>query len=307
MIPKTSGSSWIPIRKRKKSSAAGAYRARACLKPPLRGADGFPAGRIPTLQTEKQENQLAQTTRTPTAQESILILGPDSRFQNTLRQEACSLPAHVVTADDLADLHTRLDTLRQPPAIILIPETQITPSRFEEDLAELRVRTRASRLVPIAYGRAPSGDRRQELRESGIDLALFGRFGRHALRFQVNRALSPWATRAPRGEIRAPQEWRTRTYSSGKAKTVRCYSLSSGGAYFVTPRPWIVGSEISFELPLRGEKRLVDGRILYTHESGGPDRRALPGGMAVEFSSISAGLQDVIRRGVTATQGGLHV
>ncbi len=250
---------------------------------------------------------MSNTTRTATAQESILILGPDSRFQNTLRQEVCSLPSQVVTADDLSDLNSQLGSLRLPPAILMIPETQIVPARFEEDLAELRIRTRALRLVPIAYGRAPSGERRQELREAGIDLALFGRFGRHALRFQVNRALSPWATRAPRGEIRAPQEWRTRTYSSGKAKTVRCYSLSSGGAYFVTPRPWVVGSEIAFELPLRGERRLIDGRILYTHESGGANRRTLPGGMAVEFSSISAGLQDVIRRGVTATQGGLHV
>jgi hypothetical protein len=246
-------------------------------------------------------------TRTPTAQESILILGPESRFQNTLRKEICSLPAHVTTADDLESLAPQIESLRQPPAILMIPETQIDPENFEEEIAELRVRTRSERLVPIAFGRAPSDERRQALREAGVELALFGRFGRHALRFQINRALSPWATRALRGEIRAPQEWRTRTYSSGKAKTVRCYSLSSRGAYFVTPRPWVVGSEVTFELPLRGEKCLIDGRILYTHDSGSKDRRTLPGGMAVAFSEISPGLEDLIRRGVTATQGGLQV
>lgn len=250
---------------------------------------------------------MSKTTRTSLTHESIVVIGPDSRFQNTLRREVASLPAQVFTADDLSDLHSRLDTIRQPPSIIIIPETQIAATGFEEELAELRVRTRSEQLIPIAYGRSPSEGRRQELREAGVDLALFGRFGRHALRFQVNRALSPWATRAPRGEIRAPQEWRTRTYSSGKAKTVRCYSLSSAGAYFVTPRPWVVGSEVAFELPLRGEKQLIGGHILYTHESGDTQRSSLPGGMAVAFSEISPSLEDLIRRGVTATQGGLHV
>ena len=180
---------------------------------------------------------MSKTTRTSLTHESIVVIGPDSRFQNTLRQEVASLPAQVTTANDLADLYGQLETIRQPPSIILIPETQIGATGFEEDLAELRVRVCSEKLVPIAYGRAPSNERRQELREAGIDLALFGRFGRHALRFQINRALSPWATRAPRGAIRAPQEWRTRTYSSGQAKTARCYSLSTAGAYFVTPRP----------------------------------------------------------------------
>ncbi|MFK7896101.1 MAG: hypothetical protein AB8G23_09715 [Myxococcota bacterium] len=246
-------------------------------------------------------------TRNPTVQESILILGPESRFQSTLRNEVAALPAQVITASDLEDVVAQTACLRQPPSILMIPEAQIDPERIEEKLGELRIRTRAERLVPIAFGRAPSEERRQALREAGIDLALFGRFGRHALRFQINRALSPWARQAPRGELRAPQEWRTRTFSSGKKKTVRCYSLSSRGAYFVTPRPWIVGSEVAFELPLRDERRLIDGRILYTHESGGGDRRTLPGGMAVAFTSMPRDLKDLIQRGVTATQVGLQV
>lgn len=247
------------------------------------------------------------TTQQPLSKSPILLIGPDSQIQRALVQELHALPTATLTALDFEEANALRGGPGRPPSILLLPEEEVQPQEFEERLAELRIRTGSPRLVPIAFGQTPSGPRRWALRDAGIHLALFGRFGRHALRFQINRALSPWVTRRPRGDLRAPQEWRTRTFSSGKEKPVRCYSLSSGGAYFVTPRPWIVGSDISLELPMGRERLLIDGRILYTNVTGSDSGRALPRGMAITFRPLSDHLQQIIRNDVTRTQAKLEV
>ncbi len=251
-------------------------------------------------------NARSGTTQTRLMNSSILLVGPDTRIQQTLVRELHSLCATTLTAGSLQEASETYQGCERPPNIVLLPEKRIDTAEFEEELGTLRIRTGAPNLVPIAFGQTPTPERRRALRNAGIDLALFGRFGRHALRFQVNRALSPWATRRPRGELRAPQEWRTRTFSSGKEKGVRCYSLSSGGGYFVTPRPWVVGSDISLELPVgRRERLLIEGRILYTNFGG--DERALPRGMAVSFRPLRDHIQQVIRADISATQAQLEV
>ena len=252
-------------------------------------------------------NAWCRTIQTPVTRGPILLVGPDSQIQRALVQELHSLPTSTVTALDFEEAGARQIDPNHPPGILLVPEDQIRPEEFEEQLAELRVRTGSPRLVPIAFGQAPAEQRRLALRDAGIDLALFGRFGRHALRFQINRALSPRATRCPRDELRAPQEWRTRTFSSGREKAVRCYSLSSRGAYFVAPRPWVVGLDVSLELPIGHERLLIEGRILYTNVTGAESGRALPRGMAITFRPLSDHLQRVIRAGVTETQARLEV
>ncbi len=253
-------------------------------------------------------NGWSRTAQTPPMRGPILLVGPESQIQRALAQEIHSLPASTVTALDFEEARTRRPDLdHRPPSVLLLPEDEIRPEEFEEELAELRIRTGSPRLVPIAFGQVPSEQRRLALRDAGIDLALFGRFGRHALRFQINRALSPRATRCPRDELRAPQEWRTRTFSSGREKAVRCYSLSSRGAYFVAPRPWVVGSDVSLELPVGHERLLIEGRILYTNVTGAESGRALPRGMAITFRPLSDHLQRVIRAGLTRTQARLVV
>ncbi len=76
-------------------------------------------------------------------------------------------------------------------------------------------------------------------------------------------------------------EWRTRVFVSGREKLVRCYTLSSAGGYFVTPRPFVVGSAIDLELPSSTTPRFViDGRIVYTNASASEAEKSLPRGMA---------------------------
>lgn len=253
----------------------------------------------------KWMNAWSGTTQTRLTQSTILLIGPDSRIQRSLTRELQALSASTRSAPSLEEASRLHGGKDRPPNMVLLPEGDIEPTEFEEALGALRIRTGAPSLVPIAFGPAPSIERRRALRDAGVELALFGRFGRHALRFQVNRALSRWARRRPRGELRAPKEWRSRTFSSGKEKAVRCYSLSSGGAYFVTPRPWVVGSDISLELPIGRERLLIDGRILYTNLGG--DERALPRGMAIRFRPLCDPIQQVIRADISATQRQLEV
>jgi hypothetical protein len=252
-------------------------------------------------------NAWSETKRPPLARGPILLVGPDSEVRRALVQELHSLPASTMTALDLDEAIAGRRETRTPPSVLLLPEDLIRPDEFETQLAELRIRSGSPGLVPIALGQTPSAQRRMALRDAGIDLALFGGFGRHALRFQINRALSRWATRRPRGERRAPQEWRTRTFSSGREKAVRCYSLSSGGGYFVTPRPWVVGTDLFLELPMGRERLLVEGRILYTNVSGDGSGRALPRGMAITFRPLFNDLQRFIRNGVSRGQAKLEV
>jgi hypothetical protein len=247
------------------------------------------------------------TRITSQGNDPILVIGPDSTFRRTLAREIQSLPASVQTADSLDQAGNEAHADERAPAIVLVPETEIRAEDFESELAELRIRTGSPHLVPIAFGRAPDDDRRREIRQAGVDLALFGRFGRNALRFQINRALSPWVERIPREELRAPKEWRTRIYSSGKEKAVRCYSLCSGGAYFVTPRPWVVGSDIALELPVGRDRLHLSGHILYTNVGNSSDRNGLPTGMAVAFQPLSEHIQQVIREDVTTTHESLKV
>lgn len=247
------------------------------------------------------------TQLTAVEEDPILVIGGNESFTRALAREIESLPGRALTAPSLEAAIEQADGTGRPPSIVLVPEPEIDVDEFEDQLASLRIRTASPRLVPIAYGRAPDDARRREIRDVGVELALFGRFGRNALRFQVNRALSPWVEQVPRGERRAPKEWRTRTYSSGKEKAVRCYSLSSGGAYFVTPRPWVVGSDISLELPVGTERLLVSGRIVYTNAGDEASRKGLPRGMAVAFRPLSEHIQQAIREDVTATHEALEV
>jgi hypothetical protein len=247
------------------------------------------------------------TSLTPLGTHPILVIGPDGAFRRTLSREIESLPAPVTTAESLSAAADDRALGERPPSIVLLPETEIRPDEFESSLAELRVRVGSPRLVPIAFGRAPDDARREEIREAGVDLALFGRFGRHALRFQINRALSPFAEGHYRGELRAPKEWRTRTYSSGREKGVRCYSLSSKGAYFVTPRPWVVGSEIAFELPVGFDRLMISGNILYTNLGEDGSRPSLPRGMAVSFRRLPKHIRRRIQRDVRTTHQSLDV
>jgi hypothetical protein len=243
----------------------------------------------------------------PHLQGPILLWGGGSPFHATLAAELRAMRAPVVHAPDLEGLIEAVPAQGSPPSVLVLPESRIDPGEFEAMLTELRIRTGSTRLVPIAYGRMPSVKRRLALRNAGVHLALFAPFGRNALRFQINRALSPYANRKPRGDLRVPKEWRTRTYSAGREKRARCYSLSSGGAYLVTPRPWVVGADVALELPLEGKRVRIDGRILYTNAPGSIDRPTLPGGMAVAFRPLPQPVQDAIRADVSRSRFGLVV
>lgn len=253
-------------------------------------------------------NAILLPTHRPLARGEALVIGADDALRRALVAELRALPMPVATAASLPIAAAEARRGQALPRVVLVAEHEVETEELEQQLAELRVRSGATRVVPLVFGRSPSPERRAALRRAGAELALFGRFGRHALRFQVNRALAPAAARAKRGELRAPMEWRTRAFAEGREKRVRCYTLSSTGGYFVTPRPWVVGSNVELELPgARATRFKIAGRIVYTHATGQDGEKHLPRGMAVAFSRLDAELERVIRRGVAATQAALEI
>lgn len=257
---------------------------------------------------------VAHTLRRPSARTTpatALVVGPDGAFQRALATELSSLALTVRTAESLRSATESSGATHggsAPIGVLLIAVDEVVPEELEQALAELRVRSGSPRLVPILFGRPPGAERRAALRRAGAELALFGRFGRHALRFQVNRALAPAQPSGMRGQPRAPMEWRTRIFAAGREKLVRCYSLSPAGGYFVTPRPFVVGAGVALELPSSQPTRFViEGRIVYTHALGDDAGHNLPGGMAVAFSSLDEGLEQVIRRGVATSRNALTI
>lgn len=253
-------------------------------------------------------NAILLPTHRPLARGEAIVVGADDALRRALVAELEALPMPVTTARSLARAAAEARRGETSPRVVLVAEHEVETDELEAQIAELRVRSGAARVVPLLFGRAPSAERRAELRRAGAELALFGRFGRHALRFQINRALAPAARRARRSELRAPMEWRTRVFADGREKLVRCYTLSSTGGYFVTPRPWVVGSSVCLELPgARPTRFKIEGRIVYTHAAGQDGEKHLPRGMAVAFSHLDAELEQVIRRGVAATQAALEI
>ena len=142
-------------------------------------------------------NAWSGTTQTRLTQSTILLIGLDSRIQRSLTRELQALSASTRSAPSLEEASRLHGGKDRPPNMELLPEGDIEPTEFEEALGALRIRTGAPSLVPIAFGPAPSIERRRALRDAGVELALFGRFGRHALRFQVKpRAIALGETKA---------------------------------------------------------------------------------------------------------------
>jgi hypothetical protein len=97
---------------------------------------------------------------------------------------------------------------------------------------------------------------------------------------------------------------RSRSHACGSG---RAREVSSRGGYFVTPRPWVIGSDIDLELPIGDARLLASRRIVYTNPGDDADRKGLPRGMSVAFRPLPQPVRQMIREDVLATHAGLAV
>jgi len=233
---------------------------------------------------------------------SILVLGRDGEAPRRLAERVRGLGQRAVRAPTpLRALEIARERSVHYPAALICADPELLEQRGL--LAQLRERSPPGEPTLIAAGPAPEAPLREALREAGVEIALFDPVGDPALRFFLNRATLQADGVFPRGEPRAPTDLQVRIFSGGRAKQAALYCLSSGGAFFATPSPWLAGAEVAIELPLDTGALAVVGRVLYTNVPGNLQRPGLPAGMAVRFRDTSAEERRALGRAVEASAG----
>jgi CheY-like chemotaxis protein len=161
--------------------------------------------------------------------------------------------------------------------------------------SELRRECSSPNLVVLASGKRPSDAERERLREGGVKHALWLPVTDHALLFHLNNACYPEQPGTKRNELSAPVGWMARAMVAGRSKLTQVYALSAGGAYLLTDRPSLRGSELVLELPLPEGPMHLEAEVLYTNVPGNLRRNNLPTGMYVEFLSTPAADQETLQ------------
>jgi hypothetical protein len=225
---------------------------------------------------------------------TILLLGSHGTPLSGLAERVRQLGFRTLRARALEDaLALAAERDLHFGAVLLDPRIDL--SGFAEKVHHLEIRAAGDELVCIAAGEAPDERHRKALRTAGVHLALWSPIGQHALRFQLNRALSEANGSLLRSGDRVPTGWLARIFASGREKPAHVYSLSPGGAYLETHRPSLAGAEVAVELPLPTGPLTLGARVIYTNVPGNLRRHSLPHGMAVQFTAPPPDADDAIR------------
>lgn len=226
------------------------------------------------------------------AENTILVLGDHQTTLSTLAERCRRLGYRAVRATTPDDA-IRLSEERgfRFGAALLRPDWTVRD--IASALEELRTRCRSPHMAAIATGTAPDRRGRERMRRCGVALALWEPIGDHALRFQLNRAMSTTGPDLLRGDERTPTGWSARILSRGRSKSAAVYSMSQDGAFLVTQRPSQRGARIAVQIELPEEVLSLDAEVVYTNVPGNLQRRRLPDGMAVRFLDLDA--QDQVR------------
>ena len=140
-----------------------------------------------------------------------------------------------------------------------------------------------------------------------MDRALWSPVEDHALRFQLNAALSIAHEECLRNEARVPIDARAMVLAGGRRKQASVYSLSAGGAFLETPRPSMPGAQVEVAIFVAGAELTVTARVLYTNVPGNLSRICLPLGMAVRFVDLRRSTGEAIRELVNSKAVALTV
>jgi CheY-like chemotaxis protein len=162
-------------------------------------------------------------------------------------------------------------------------------------LDTLRRECRSPGMVAIATGERPSASERDRLRDGGIEHAVWLPVRDHALLCHLSDACYPDQPGMLQGEPRAHLGWMARVMVGGRSKLAQVYALSCGGAYLITDRPSVRGSELVLELPLPQGPMHLECEVTFTNVPGNLRRSSLPTGMCVEFLRTPAADLEAIR------------
>ena len=174
----------------------------------------------------------------------------------------------------------------QVVAALIPPDLAVTD--LAGALESLAARAPLGRLSYVVAGVCPPEEALAELRTAGLRLALWDPIDDARLRFQINRVLAGFGVQElSRTEMRAPLDIPAHVVQTGRRKSARVYTLSSGGVYLDTERPSMRNAAIQVELELWPSPVCAAGIVVYTSVPGNLRRNNLPNGMGVCFNAIA--------------------
>jgi len=237
---------------------------------------------------------------------TVLVLGAHSADLAALADRVTQLGYRCVRAKTPQDA-VELAHDRGFEFSVALLESDFPGVQLGQALRTLREHTRSPHLVYIATGATPDRDSRLRLREAGIELAAWLPVSDHALRFQINTALSRGIGDSLRSDARAPVECSAMVRVGGRVKRVSIYSLSAGGAYLATQRPSMPGADIEISISTGAGQLSLRADVLYTNVPGNLTRSGLPLGMAVHFRDTERSAAQALHALVTDCRAGMSL
>lgn len=231
---------------------------------------------------------------------SVLVMDGGGAPRAALAHRLRRLGYRTLRAKSPEDAFRLVEEHRHLIGVALIPP-DLAVIDLPAALAALAASAPNAQLTYVVTGPTPNPEMLDELRASGVRLALWEPFDDARLRFQVNRALASDDGRLPRRETRAPVDLPAQVHQSGRQKPSRVYTLAPGGAYLETPRPAMRGARVEIEMPVGAGPVRAAGVVVYTNVPGNLHRDNLPVGMGVRFTDLAEPAGAAIRRLVAET------
>ncbi len=143
-------------------------------------------------------------------------------------------------------------------------------------------------VTPVAVGDRPDKERLAQLREAGVNSALWEPYDDSALRFVVTQALTGASHGGSRREERLPTTLSAKAFVGVRSKEVIVYTLSPLGAFLETPHPFPEGTTLRLEMEFPHGVVLIKADVVYARsarDEGPPDQ---PNGMGVAFTNLDS-------------------
>lgn len=224
----------------------------------------------------------------------VLIVDDDPNSLGEIALRILRLGIDVFYAKDRGEAWLLAQQEATRIGVVLFPPTL----DFEEVAAVVdSLRSRAPEVprTLVVVGRRPDEDHRKRFRERGVEWALWEPHDESGLRSVVSAAMGPKYAREPRKAPRLPTTLLGRAFLGARRHDAIVASLSTAGAFLETPSPLAEESLITLEIALPDGSLVVKARVVHARypSSGEPQRH--PGGMAVEFSSLTPEAQKRLR------------
>jgi len=216
----------------------------------------------------------------------VLIVDDDPNSLGEIALRILRLGIDVFYAKDQGEAWLLAQQEAPRIGVVLFP-----PSLDFEEVAAVveSLRSRAPEVprTLVVIGRRPDEALRKRLRESGVEWALWEPHDESGLRSVVSAAMGPKYEGEPRRAPRLPTTLLGRAFLGARRTDAIVASLSTGGAFLETPSPLAEESLITLEIALPDGSLVVKARVVHTRYPSSGEPQPHPGGMGVEFSSLS--------------------